>query len=585
MGKYSVQLRLLFLLLFMAPVFAGRAGAQQNTRECVRLLNDNSRHQVLSAIKAYALLDTLQVPESVTALEQAARNSSERVRVRVKALGARFLFYWLGPGDSLYAARMKEALSEAYSLNDPFMIAEFSRWYGEMLNTLGNGPLAAQYCMNALKMQQELGFEHFYTPKTFFLTTAEMLFRTMNYNEASAYYAAAFRLPNDSISPKQYTEFKTKLAHAMNGYGRAFYFIKKYDSSVYYLQQCMQYVVQNRLSEDIFYLASDNRFDPYLELGQYDSCRKIADELYAAGLPNDSITLLSACFMRGRIALRSGNYAEALKWSLQSEQYGLHTPKLLYNTYKDIVAAYEALQQKDKAVSYLEKFQELENANSKLKQKASAAFLEAESEFQKSNIRLVQVQEKHRKQVYKRNLLIVVIASLLTLAIVLTVYYNRRRRRSEQALQQAQAQFHFFETRYHSAEEQLAVFKEEVAGLNRKLEQLEAEQYRTTGSSEYVQRVDELSRQIILTENDWDVFRQSFDAVYPGFFTALRIRVPGITPAEIRMACLTRLNFDPKHIAGMLGVSPDTVRKTRYRLKKRFGNEQEKPLEDLIAGI
>lgn len=167
MSKNPLQFKACIYILAALLVMGPFAGAQDNTRECIRLLRDNTTAQVLSAIKAYGLLDTLHPEQSTQRLAKAADTEKKLVQTRVKALNARFLFYWLGPGDSLYASQMNNALMEAYTLDAPFMIAEFSRWYGEMLNSLGNKPLAAQYCMNALKMQQELGFEHFYTPKTF----------------------------------------------------------------------------------------------------------------------------------------------------------------------------------------------------------------------------------------------------------------------------------------------------------------------------------------------------------------------------------------------------------------------------------
>jgi tetratricopeptide (TPR) repeat protein len=572
-------------LLFLPMAFGtvtSSAQSHSNIRECVRLLQDESKGQVLSAIRAYALLDTSDIAGSVKALTDAAAQEPKRVQVRTKALVARFQFYWLGPGDSLYAAQMQGALADAYSLNDPFMVAEFTRWYGEMLNSLRNIPLAAQYCMNALKMQQELGLAYFHTPKTLYFTTAEMLYRTFNYREAIQYYASAFQLPDDSISPKQYSEFKTHQAHSMNAHGKAFFFLKKYDSSVYYLQQCMQYVKNNRLAEDIYYLASDNRFDPYLELGQYDSCRKIADAVYAAGQPSDSVTLVGACFMKGRIALRKGQHAEALKWGLQAVGYGSNNPKLLYHVYQDVIATYDALGQSEKAVPYREKLRKLEEENNRLKRKANAKFLEAESEFQKSKLILTQLQSKNQQQVRNRNLLI---TGLVLLAIGIAIYLNRRRRRTEKALQLANAQYHFFETQSRTAEEQLALFKEEVAEKNRQIERLLAEKPSAQQQGELVVQIDALSRQIILTEQDWEAFRQSFDAVYPGFLTALKLAAPDITKAEVRLACLIRLNFDAKHIAGMLGISLDSVRKTRYRLRKRFGLEADNSLEDRIAQI
>ncbi|MBL7727856.1 MAG: hypothetical protein JNM68_09225, partial [Dinghuibacter sp.] len=80
---------LLFCLLLVMVVPRPLA-AQYNTKECIRLLQNDGATQALSAQEAYQLLDTLHAQESVTALEQAAKGMSEKVQLRVQALGARF---------------------------------------------------------------------------------------------------------------------------------------------------------------------------------------------------------------------------------------------------------------------------------------------------------------------------------------------------------------------------------------------------------------------------------------------------------------------------------------------------------------
>lgn len=576
-----------FLLLCLCAFLAGLAATAQpdSTPYRISLLKDDSKYQVLSSFSVYQNMeqhDSNTIIRLIAAMEKATATASPRVQARVLALKSRLLFYYLVPGDSLYATLMKDALSKAYALNDPYMIAEYTRWYGEMLNTLHNRPLAAQYCMNALKMQQELGFQYFPTIKTLYLTTAEMLYRTMNYPTAIGYYRYALTLPDDSLNPKRYKEFKEYQAHCMNAYALSYTYLKQYDSAVFFLEKCMRYVQANQLPEDLYYIASDNRFDPLLELHQYDSCIKIANDLYVAGQPADSGTLLAACFMKGRIALRTGNPDEALKWSLQAEQYGLPTPKNLFQVYKDLAAACEQLGQKDKALVYYKKWQALEQANSEMRRKTDAAFLEAESEFQRSKLMLGRINADRTQQVSARNFLI---AGVSLLAFISIIYFYLRRKKAEKARMAAEEKFHFFQTQYQSAEEQLAMFKNEVAAKNLHIEQLQAEKENHSSTRTDIKQIDALSRQIILTEGDWELFKQSFDAVYPGFYTTLRQTIPGITNAEARMACLIKLNFDAKHIAGMLGISPSSVSKTRYRLKKRFKNEEDESLEDIIGKI
>lgn len=574
------RLLLVFLLLYCS-YYSHPQGSSQ-PRRWVKLMEENGSSQVLSALEVYNSLDTLHPERAVKELEAAVAGESKRVRTRANAVKSRFLFYWLGPGDSLYAEGMKQALADAYTLDDPFMIAEFSRWYGEMLNSLGNRPLAAQYCMNSLKMQEELGFRYFPTVKNFFLTTAEMLHRTINNDAAVKYYLAALRLPDDSANAKDYYYYKLYYAQSLNTLGKSYYGLKKFDSAVIWFEQSMKYVKDHHLPDDLYYVASDNRFDPYIELQQFDSCRKIADELYKAGLPGDSLTLIGACFMKGRIALRTGQPAEALKWDLQAEKYGGTHYKLLFQVYKDIISAMETLGKKDEVLSYYKKHQELQDANNEIKRKANASFLEAESEYQRSRVALTRLGTKHKNQLLVRN---IAIAALVLLAATAIYYFNRKRRKSERARKEAEEKFHFFEKKYRTADEQLTVFRQEVEDKNRYIDELVAEKNKKERTKEEISQIDALSRQIILTEEDWSAFKTNFDQVHPGFTTALKHQAPDITNAEIRMACLMRLGFDARHIAGMLGISQVSVRKTKYRLKKRFENTDQKNLEEIISGI
>lgn len=81
----------------------------------------------------------------------------------------------------------------------------------------------------------------------------------------------------------------------------------------------------------------------------------------------------------------------------------------------------------------------------------------------------------------------------------------------------------------------------------------------------------QLMQATILTEADWRNFRQKFERVHGGFFEKMRQEVPDATEAEQRLAVLTKLELSNPEIAAMLGISPGSVSKTRYRLRKKLG--------------
>ena len=136
-----------------------------------------------------------------------------------------------------------------------------------------------------------------------------------------------------------------------------------------------------------------------------------------------------------------------------------------------------------------------------------------------------------------------------------------------------------------SAKDQLKMFTENIIEKTNLIEKLES---RIKGKETTLEQhviITELSQQTILTEEDWNKFKSLFEKIYPGFFISLKEKFPDITLAEQRMAALTRLQLTPKQMASMLGISVDSVHKTRQRLRQRLRVSQESSLEEIIAGI
>lgn len=83
----------------------------------------------------------------------------------------------------------------------------------------------------------------------------------------------------------------------------------------------------------------------------------------------------------------------------------------------------------------------------------------------------------------------------------------------------------------------------------------------------------------ILTESDWAAFKTHFERAYPGFIYRLRKAFPELSSAEERLFLLLKLNFQRQEIAATLGISIDSVKKGRTRLRKRLGLNEAEDLE------
>lgn len=71
-------------------------------------------------------------------------------------------------------------------------------------------------------------------------------------------------------------------------------------------------------------------------------------------------------------------------------------------------------------------------------------------------------------------------------------------------------------------------------------------------------------------EDEWSLFQSNFDLIHENFFRNLKGRYPSLTPTDLKLCALLRLNYSTKEIAEMLNISIRGVEAARYRLRKKL---------------
>lgn len=72
-------------------------------------------------------------------------------------------------------------------------------------------------------------------------------------------------------------------------------------------------------------------------------------------------------------------------------------------------------------------------------------------------------------------------------------------------------------------------------------------------------------------DDDWQEFESVFQNIHQEFFNQLRQQFPDLTSADIRLCAMLRLNLNSQEIAAIMGISQDSLRIARYRLRKKIG--------------
>ncbi len=85
----------------------------------------------------------------------------------------------------------------------------------------------------------------------------------------------------------------------------------------------------------------------------------------------------------------------------------------------------------------------------------------------------------------------------------------------------------------------------------------------------------DLEKTIILTDDDWNKFKNNFKKVYPNFISKIKTKYPDITSSEVRLLTLAKLNLSYKEMADLQGISTHAVRTTWYRFKNKLNLKNE----------
>lgn len=179
-------------------------------------------------------------------------------------------------------------------------------------------------------------------------------------------------------------------------------------------------------------------------------------------------------------------------------------------------------------------------------------------ESNEAQIRLLKSEEV--KKIWVRNF-IILLCIVLFIVLALYIYQLRLRSRKEQ--------------------QEIADYLNKITEKNRLLKQyeykIEEEQSKVVQVLENAPSVSDLAAHLHLlrsapihTEEDWTKFKIAFEKIYPEFFDEISDKIPNISSSELRFLALTKLGISSHQMAQSLGIAMDSVRKLRYRLRKKM---------------
>lgn len=285
---------------------------------------------------------------------------------------------------------------------------------------------------------------------------------------------------------------------------------------------------------------------------------------------------LAEIYTRGRLKDKAISAASnSLKSGLESE-----SKVRISEGYRKLGETYEHFNEPDSALKYHKKYAEFEKEI--LIANQSEKLIEEQAKLG-NEVKTLRIQNLEKEKIIAQNRLWLVVVSILIILLFVSLIVYRRISRSKMKEKELALELENSQKILQVKKKELKSYIVDLSQKNQLINELQQELSSESDKNEI--QVAQLLNQKILTDEDWDKFKEKFSAIYPEFLPKLKLLSTSLTEAEIRLLVLLRLKLSGKEMAATLGISPQSVRVTKMRLKKKLQQENYESVEELLAEL
>lgn len=470
------------------------------------------------------------------------------------------------------ATWLLQAVNRAVKSGDTRLMIQCFETYGDNCYSTGKPETALFYFLKSAELRQQLGNDCFYFRNVqHYGKLGELLYAMQEYEQAIPWLRSTVNMK----SPPYHTH-----TSVMNTLALTWQHSGQYDSALYWYNRSMETA---RASRDTVWeaIAGGNTGWLYFERQEYDKALPLLWKDYQININKEAANAGNTLHRIALIYLHRNKTDSALL--LAKKGLAIVTaapvvnPRYLRNACMAVSAVYRRSGPADSAYYYSDWYHHINDSLNQALARNRSDVVQTRLDFEKTSNRIHSLLEEKRTEKIRRRLLLAGIAIMLAVAWGYLRWQRQKFRMQRQLLLQRQA---LAETEMNNARSQLEAFARSTVEKNELISNLQEKL-----QQQNMQVNEELLNQQILTENDWLRFKDMFERAHPGFMNRLQQLAPDITTAELRYAALIKLNLGSKHIAAMLGIGADAVRKTKSRLRQRLQITAEDGLDEVIKTI
>ncbi|MFA5618786.1 MAG: LuxR C-terminal-related transcriptional regulator [Weeksellaceae bacterium] len=199
------------------------------------------------------------------------------------------------------------------------------------------------------------------------------------------------------------------------------------------------------------------------------------------------------------------------------------------------------------------------------------------------------IEQEKKESELKRKIILAILFGVccLSIAIISIIYFKKKKTEMQKKLKEAENEQ--LEAQVNFKNRELASNTLLLTEKNRVLEDLSKQLKELEFQGNIPAREEKLLRKKIedhlKTGNEWEYFKLHFENVHPEFFSKLKLYFPMLSENDLRLCAYIRIGLEAKQIAQMLSVMPNTIKTSRYRLRKKLNLAGENSLENFLREL
>lgn len=579
------------VLLLICLLFIGKVGAAQS--DFYGILTDKSyadRSLLFDTVvlKALKRLPKDSFDKEIDALQQQAK-AAKNYPVLLEAILGKYEYYDLHGINctdekvSIYENELKKIDRVKYKEYTAILMFELGNNYSGKLHDYGK---AFTYYINAEDIISSLDYKRFPDKKRLLISIANRYYNIGDYTKAKQLLFQAYTLPIVSGDVVMYSN--------KNTLGLIYRQYKNYDSAIYFFEETARdahddgYFVWEAIAIGNIGICYYNQHKykeaiPYL-LKDVNVCLSYNETAYDNGM--NSLLILGDSYLHLDSISR-------VAWCLQTAQLYIDSTK---DKLKHLVLLYPVLAEYNyrlgkykQAYIYSDSAQYYKDSLISRDDIYKLAQVSHKLEVEKHISVLQQLDAEKELIARTRNAIII---GIVFLFIIITLAINRQRLKTRLHNKELELDKRLAEQQLQNATLRLENITESISKKNSLLEQSkrEIESLREQLSAAEQEEADveilnKLHTATILTDQEWEEYKQIFEQVYKGYLIRLKDKLPELSPADTRYIVLSKLKMSNKEMAAILGVQPDTIRTYKHRLRKKINLSEDASITDFADSI